>query len=466
MSSPFLLRLRADSTGIKDLAGNTINENGTFTFTNAGKFGGKSITFDGTNDLYFNMQDIINSDEDYTISFWMKLTSPLNNSTGIIGNYPLGDLSIGDWTMYYDAYDTYSGITSVSRSSTNINIPASFGINLTTPDSEWHHYAKVRHNGRSKLYIDGSVVTVDVPWNPIGVDSSGSYADVSTLSNINPIYVGKQLRLSNNFIGQLDDICIIKGKALWTEDFTPPTTYLLLNEVIYLSGQEAWGINGSGNFAKLNNNYSAMTSAEKIAMFDATAGQLPTIAELKTLTMPIKAVNYYNKNTQPTCKVTAIPTPQTVTPKGRISLKNYAKLKGVSITGATSGNGSVKVAVTKDNNTYQIYDSTNLAWVDINIADIDTDGMSLSDVAALTTTEWAAYDCMSSGIGFAYYLEMASTSDTAYTDELTLNVELLGELKSLVKGTDYNYSYVSNDVLQVKLYKNGDFRINYNPGES
>jgi hypothetical protein len=305
-----------------------------------------------------------------------------------------------------------------------------------------------------------------VSWNPVVVDSSGSYADDSTLSNIKPIYVGKQLRYDVNLIGQLDDVCIIKGKALWTEDFTPPTTYLLLNEVIYLSGQEAWGINGSGNFAKLNNDYSAMTSAEKIAMFDATAGQVPTIAQLKTLTMPIKAVSYSDDNTQPSCTVTAIPTSQTVTPKGRISLKNYAKLNSVSITGTTSGNGSVKVAVTKDNSTYQVYDTTNLAWVDINIADIGTDGMSLSDIAALTATEWAAYDCMSSGIGFAYYLEMASTSDTAYTDELTLNVELLGELKSLVKGTDYNYSYVSNDVLQVKLYKNGDFRINYNPGES
>jgi hypothetical protein len=37
-------------------------------------------------------------------------------------------------------------------------------------------------------------------------------------------------------------------------------------------------------------------------------------------------------------------------------------------------------------------------------------------------------------------------------------------LKSLVKGTDYDYEYVGIDVLQVKLYKNGDFRINYNPG--
>jgi hypothetical protein len=263
----------------------------------------------------------------------------------------------------------------------------------------------------------------------------------------------------------IDDFCIL-DTALWTDSFTPPMGYLTLKSTVYLTGQEAWGIDGSGNFAKLNNDYSAMTSAEKIAMFDATAGQVPTIAQLKTLTMPIKAVSYSDDNTQPSCTVTAIPTSQTVTPKGRISLKNYAKLNSVSITGTTSGNGSVKVAVTKDNSTYQVYDTTNLAWVDINIADIGTDGMSLSDVAALTTAEWTAYDCMSSDIGFAYYLEMTSTSDTAYTDELTLNVELLGELKSLVKGTDYDYSYVSNDVLQVKLYRNGDFRINYNPGES
>lgn len=466
MSSPFLLRLRANSAGIQDLADNSINEDGTFTFTNAGKFGGKSITFDGANYLYFNMQDSINSDEDYTISFWMKIVSPLNDSAGIIGNIQPGDLSIGDWSMYYYAYDTYSGIVSLSRSSTNNSLPASFGINLITPDSEWHHYARVRYNGRTKLYMDGNVVTVDAPWNPIGVDSSGSYADDSTLSNIKPVYIGLQPRYGVNLVGELDDICIIAGQALWTENFTPPTTYLSLNELIYLSGQEAWGINGSGNFAKLSNNYSAMTDAEKIAMFDATNGDIPTIAQLKTLTMPIKAVSYNADNTEPTCTVTAVPAPQTVTPKGRISLKNYAKLKGVSITGATSGNGSVKVAATKDNSTYQVYDTTNLAWIDINIADIGTDGMSLSDVAALTTAEWAAYDCIDSGIGFAYYLEMASTSDTAYTDELTLNVELLGELKSLTKGTDYDYSYVSNDVLKVKLYKDGDFRINYNPGES
>jgi hypothetical protein len=71
---------------------------------------------------------------------------------------------------------------------------------------------------------------------------------------------------------------------------------------------------------------------------------------------------------------------------------------------------------------------------------------------------------MDTGLGFAYYLEMQDITDSASIADISINVEVMGPLKSLVKGTDYDYEYVGIDVLQVKLYKNGDFRINYNPG--
>ena len=32
--------------------------------------------------------------------------------------------------------------------------------------------------------------------------------------------------LYKDFDGLIRDFCIIKGKALWTSNFTPPTTYL------------------------------------------------------------------------------------------------------------------------------------------------------------------------------------------------------------------------------------------------
>lgn len=94
----------------------------------------------------------------------------------------------------------------------------------------------------------------------------------------------------------------------------------------------------------------------------------------------------------------------------------------------------------------------NQVWTDIDINDIGTSGMSLSDISSLTSIEWEQLDCLETGIGFAYYLEIENISDTAYTDEVSLDVMLNGEMKSLHKGTDFDYLYPSNDTLRVKIY--------------
>ena len=431
MSNQFLIRLRGTADGIVDLAENIWEVNGNVSYSSHG------IYFAGEPTSYLKMQNASKSlSDDFTLAMWVK-------SDSIKCSYP----AIIDIRTNFNLFQGFGN--------TIMHIGAEYSeqsIDYTLPIDTWTYIAVVRHNGVISIYINGVLTK--------------TFSDfVGNLLSLGTVTIGVvDYSLHNSYYhGYMQDICLV-DTALWTEDFTPPTGYLSLNNVIYLTGQEVWGINDSGNFAKLNNNYFAMTSAEKISMFEATNGLTPTTSQLKTLTMPIKAVSYNNENTQPTCIVTAIPESQTIIQKDRINLIKYNKITSVAITDTISGNGIIKLAVTKDNRTYQVYDITNLEWKTIDINDISTDGMSVSDIESLTSAEWALLDCMDTGLGFAYYLEMQDITDNASIADISINVEVMGPLKSLVKGTDYDYEYVGIDVLQVKLYKNGDFRINYNPG--
>lgn len=446
----FLLRLRADSTRIHDLAGNTISENGTFTFTNAGKFGGKSITFDGANDLSFNIQDSINSNEDYTISFWMKVVSTLNDLAGIIGNYSPGDLSIGDWSIYYSS-STGDYLISTARSSTNSGIPASFGVNSATPDSEWHHYAKVRHNGRSKLYMDGSVVTTDISRNPGVVDSSGSYADDCTLSNIKPVYIGKQLRYEVNLIGQLDDICIIKGEALWTEDFTPPTDYLKLPTYAYLLSNNLYT---GASLTNLTNNWSGLTNAEKEALVPSFSEKIPSIQDLAIIS-PFRVLT--DDTSLSNVKVTGQPKPQIIEPTSLINTGAVSTVQSINITN-TITDVTVKFAITTDLTTYKVYDATQGDWV--TSTNIEEDGMSIAQINALTPEILALLD-VSNGIAFKQCFIATSENASVELSEISAVVDIDGSWNQSVHGTDYSVTYPNKTTMSVRLLTNGDYIINY-----
>ena len=447
----FLSAIRVVNDNIVDLAGNTINEDGTFTFTNAGKFGGKSITFDGANDLYFNMQDSINSNEDYTISFWMKITSPLNHLAGIISNFQSGDTSIGDFNIYYNDNNNDVGIISTAKSSTNSSIPVTFGVNSATPDSKWHHYARVRHNGRTKLYMDGSVVTTEVSWNTGVVDSSGSYADDSTLSNIKPIYVGNSLRYKVNLIGQLDDVCIIKGEALWTSDFTPPTDYLNIPFYAYLSNNNLYT---GTSLTNLTNNWSGLTNAEKEALVPSFSNGMPSIQDLATIS-PFRVLTSDISLTN--VKVTGQPKSQIIEPTSLINTGAVSTIQSINITN-TLIDAVVKFAITTDLSTYKVYDATTSSWV--TSTNIEEDGMSIAQINALTPEILALLD-ISNGIAFKQCFISTSENASAELSEISSVVDIDGSWNQSVHGTDYNVAYPNKTTMSVRLLTNGDYIINY-----
>ena len=77
--------------------------------------------------------------------------------------------------------------------------------------NKWHHIALVRESSTTKLYVDGI--------------SAGSYSDTSdyTVRDDGPL-IGVSRNSSNNPLnGFLSNYRIVKGTALYTSDFTPPT---------------------------------------------------------------------------------------------------------------------------------------------------------------------------------------------------------------------------------------------------
>lgn len=79
------------------------------------------------------------------------------------------------------------------------------------------------------MFVNGKGVSVD--------DSRA--IDLST-----EMYMGYDGRQSNTWLnGTLSDFCIFRDEAKWTADFTPPTSRLANNKVLYLdSKNQVWAV--------------------------------------------------------------------------------------------------------------------------------------------------------------------------------------------------------------------------------
>ena len=79
-------------------------------------------------------------------------------------------------------------------------------------DKEWHHVAIVRSSGTTKIYIDGT--------------SEVSQSDTTNYTNTNLIFSKNSYSSSGYITAYFSDIRIVKGTAVYTSNFTPPTERL------------------------------------------------------------------------------------------------------------------------------------------------------------------------------------------------------------------------------------------------
>jgi len=154
------------------------------------------------------------------------LSGPTNNAAFQFGT---GDFTVEAWA-YHTADDSYPSILEIGDhlATTGIlfimfgpgggNVAAIYsggfkGSTAVTMNA-WNHIAYVRSSGSLKIYVNGV--------SPAGV------AFTNNLTNSNKVTIGVDQNISTGyfFAGNISDLRVVKGTAVYTSNFTPPTAPL------------------------------------------------------------------------------------------------------------------------------------------------------------------------------------------------------------------------------------------------
>jgi len=178
-----------------------------YTLTNSSVVATSGVTYFGTSSGYFSSSTYLEvadsaskfdfGTSDFTIDFWLKTPDVSSAYLPIVG------------TKNWCASLTDSDIKTI-----NFNFGES-GLQTyaTTLDSNWHHIAVVGSNGLIKIYFDGlggdpvaqTAISGEAYNLTVGACSTGD-----ALPSTGPIF--------------LDELRIVKGRALYYSNFTPTTT--------------------------------------------------------------------------------------------------------------------------------------------------------------------------------------------------------------------------------------------------
>ena len=165
---------------------------------------GGSAQFDGTGDYLATAADssLTVGTGQFTLECWFQVNTDAQYTLLALMNGGTNVMNI----FYYHTNDNIgivdSGwVTGNTGSGTNHDI---IDLNI------WHHLALVRDTTNMKLYVNG-----------VEKHSAAN----STNYNNDRIWIG-QHQYGNNLVGNISDVRLVKGTAVYTSNFTPPTAPL------------------------------------------------------------------------------------------------------------------------------------------------------------------------------------------------------------------------------------------------
>ena len=445
----FLIRLRATPTGIVDLAGNTWSALGSsmpdVSDTKSKFRSGYSIYIDSPIKALQKGIDsrlLFTPSDKWTFSAWICPTSV---------SHPFACLLSGGRAFGYQRI-SWRHNSSSSQQPCYISPSDANGVppnNVSSiPDStlmngSWHHVAVTQDgSGYIRVFFDGEKINERTESNNVDWGANvgtGIFSELNGSGN-------------SGSAGYFDDICLIDGEALWTEDFIPPDNYLGVHVTYaYLSNNKLY----TGTpLTNLTTNWGGLTNVEKEALVKSFSEKIPPIQSLATIS-PFRVLTdtTYLSNV----KVTGQPKPQTIEPTSLINTGAVSTVQSINITN-TMTDATVKFAITTDLTTYKVYDATQEAW--IASTDIEEDGMSIAQINALTPQILNQLG-ISNGIAFKQCFIATSEDASVELSEISAVVSIDGSWSQSVHGTDYSVVYPNKTTLSVKLLTNGDYIINY-----
>ncbi len=155
-------------------------------------------------------EDFRLSNGSFTIEFWANVTDLTNSSfVGLFENVP----ARRSW-MFEIRSNQALRFEWWTDGSSGSNLTSSTGIvSLDT----WHHYAVVRNGTALNIYVDGTSV------------ANTTTSDTFYENTIEPLTIGGVYQagaLTQDINGYVSNLRIIKGEAIYTSAFTPPTQRL------------------------------------------------------------------------------------------------------------------------------------------------------------------------------------------------------------------------------------------------
>ena len=190
-----------NGTFIDSAAGTNLAVNGNTRLSTAiRKYGNASMYFDGTGDYLTSpsKNDFNFETGDFTIECWVNFRNNTATNKIIIEKWAANN----GWQIYYRA--TGTSIAFIANGTVLLQDPSSTTIQSNT----WYHIAVTRSSGITTLWINGT--------------QKASAADTTSLTNTFSLTIGAQVStLTNWMLGNIDDLRIAKGTAIYTEPFSP-----------------------------------------------------------------------------------------------------------------------------------------------------------------------------------------------------------------------------------------------------
>ena len=169
----------------------------------------RSVDFDGSDDrlMFGASSDFSFGTGDFTVEGWFKQDGTSSSSVISLGSHGTSSDKMTSWDLMWDnsgeivfyGSDAYR-ITSAPANS--------------SPKGQWHHFALVRHSGVCKLYYNGNLAGSYTSSEQWGAGNS----NIITIGGI--IFDGSY---SQHWNGKISNIRIVKGTAVYTSSFKPPT---------------------------------------------------------------------------------------------------------------------------------------------------------------------------------------------------------------------------------------------------
>jgi hypothetical protein len=192
----------------------TITRNGNTTQGTFSPFGSNwSNYFDGSGD-YLALPDnaaLEPGSSNLTWEMWVNTTNSTQYAT--LYSRTTASFSTGMWSLMMNLASSTTGDVAFYVGDFNLSSPLLQTTGVSVRDGAWHHIAVVRNGSAWTIYVDG-ISRATATW-------AGTISDIS-----GGPYVGSDQFYGRDYTGYLTNLRVLKGTALYTATFTPPTSPL------------------------------------------------------------------------------------------------------------------------------------------------------------------------------------------------------------------------------------------------